>query len=111
RTPREPPGGIPERLGGGHGLGVAVCADHDLAFAVLARESDRRVSDREAEVAPRGTARRPLPSHQRRDLADAESVTVGLLPIRLDSAEHLLAKAFGKQLTSKLDSKQLCDLV
>src|SRR6266508_6144666 len=110
QVPREPPGGVPECLLGGDGTGAAVCADHDLSFAVLAREGKRRVSDREADMAPGGPARRSLPSHQRRDLADAELVPVRFVPVRLDRPEHLLSKAARKQLASKLGSERLCDL-
>src|SRR6187401_3060670 len=45
QMPREPSGGVPESLRGDFGREAAVGADHDLAFAVLAGEGKRGVSD------------------------------------------------------------------
>jgi len=55
-VPRELAGSVEERLLRGLARRLAVRADHDLALAVLARERDRDVAEREAEVAPGGTA-------------------------------------------------------
>ena len=89
---------------------ATVCEEHDLALAVLAGQCNRRVSGRETDVAPRGPTRRLLHPHHCRDLADAEPVAVGLVPVRVDRLEHFSAKAVGKQLPREQRPKHLCDV-
>src|SRR5581483_2850555 len=78
--------------------------------AILAQQRDSHVADGEAKMAPSGSARRPLPVHQRSYLANAESITVGLRPVRLDGVEHLPAEVGGKQLASELGAKNPDDV-
>src|SRR5690242_11310246 len=63
-VPREVARRIEERLLRRLGSRLTVHADHDLALAVLARERDRDVAEREPEMAPCDATGRSFPSHQ-----------------------------------------------
>ena len=90
---------------------VAVRADHYLALAVAARQSDCDVADGKAEISTSGSARRALPPHQRSYLTDTEAIPVALRPIGLDRVEQLAPHPAREEFAAELSSKHRRDVV